>query len=101
MRSGTPYSILKPLLGVALCCALVENALGAADMNIDASISPGIFYTDNVCLSDTNKKDNLDWESIGLLTPSGSISSKGSRTSFDLNGSVQFNTLTNSKLKEE
>lgn len=86
---------------VALGSALAENAFAAADWDVNATVSPGLFYTDNVCLSNTDKKDNLDWSGIGLLTPSGSVSSKGSRASFSANGSVQFNSLTNSQLRDD
>jgi hypothetical protein len=103
MPSSTTYSALRPLLLVSLVCAMNEHAFAAADWDIAASVSPGIFYSDNVCLSNTDKKStlDLDWAGIGLLTPTGSISSKGSRASFNLDGSVQFNTLTNGDLKSK
>jgi len=101
MRSGTTYWVLRPLLLAALGCALAENTLAAANWDIAATVSPSIFYTDNVCLSDTNKEQQLDWAGIGLLTPSGSVSSEGSRASFNANGSVQFNTLTNGQLQDD
>ncbi len=87
----------------SLGCALAEQTFAAADLDFAASVSPSIFYTDNVCLSNTNKKDSLDLglNGIGLVTPSASFSSQGSRASFNIDGSVQFNALTNSQLEDE
>ncbi len=101
MRSDTTYLSLRPLLWVALGCTLAENALAAANWDVAATVSPGIFYTDNVCLSNTDKQEQLDWAGIGLLTPSGSIASEGSRAKFNLNGSVQFNSLSNGQLRDD
>jgi len=103
MRSGTTFSTLRPLLLVSVGCVLAEHAFAAVDLDLSAAVSPSIYYTDNVCLTANNKKDSLSfgWNGIGLLTPSGSISSRGSRASFDADGSVQFNALTNSQLEDE
>ncbi len=101
MKSGTITSLLRALASVALGCALAQNTLAAADWNASASIAPSILYTDNVCLDNTDQKESLQWSGIGLLTPSGSVSSEGSRASFSLNGSVALNTLSNSQLKED
>jgi hypothetical protein len=88
-------------MSFALGSILAQNTLAESKFNAAASVTPGIFYTDNVCLSNTDKKESLDWSGVGLLTPSGSISSEGSRAKFSMNGSVQFNSLTDSKLKDE
>ncbi|MEZ5501982.1 MAG: TIGR03016 family PEP-CTERM system-associated outer membrane protein [Halioglobus sp.] len=71
----------------------------AVELTGNTSVAPSILYTDNVCLSDRNKQGQ--WVGVGLLTPSGNIKGKGSRSQFEAGGSVQFNTLTNSQLKDD
>lgn len=80
---------------VVVGCALPASGF-AAEFTTSAAVAPGVTYTDNVCLSNDNKRDA--W--VGTVTPSGSIKGQGNKASFNVNGSVQFNTLTDSQLKD-
>lgn len=81
------------------CIALATIAAPthAAEWTNSASVKTGVTYTDNVCLSADNTQDQ--W--VGLVTPAGNISANGARANMNLSGSVEFNTLTDSKLKDE
>ncbi len=96
MRSGRSQQLVKPLLLGLVSCALSATSF-AAEITTTAAVAPGITYTDNVCLSKTNKQDA--W--VGMVTPSGSIRGSGRKASFNINGSVQFNTLTDSQLEDD
>ncbi len=87
----------KPALLIAFGWMLADSALAiewVGDPGIAASISA--IYTDNVCQSSENQRGQ--WlGAVGLSTaPSGSIRGKGSRSEFNLGGSIQVNTLTDS-----
>lgn len=95
MRSARMHFMLKsfPLVvGCLLPCSVI-----AAEFTATAGVAPGLAYTDNVCLSKDNKQDA--W--VGLFTPGGSIKADGNKANFDITGSVQFNTLTDSQLKDD
>jgi uncharacterized protein (PEP-CTERM system associated) len=96
MNSGCAHHFIKSLVLIMVACAF-SSASFSAEFTTSAAVAPGITYTDNVCLSNSNKQDA--W--VGLVTPSGSIKGEGRKAKFNVNGSVQFNTLTNSKLKDD
>ncbi|MCB1706682.1 MAG: TIGR03016 family PEP-CTERM system-associated outer membrane protein [Halioglobus sp.] len=95
MKSGSAQRILRYMPCVVVGCALPASGF-AAEFTTSAAVAPGVTYTDNVCLSNDNKRDA--W--VGTVTPSGSIKGQGNKASFNVNGSVQFNTLTDSQLKD-
>jgi hypothetical protein len=95
MRSAQTHNFVRCLSLCVVGCYLPLSSL-AAEVTTSASVAPGITYTDNVCLSNNNKRDA--W--VGMVTPSGSIKSVGRKARFSVNGSVQFNTLTDSQLKD-
>lgn len=95
MRARRTF-VLKRTLPLVAACLLPASGF-AAEFTTSAAVAPGITYTDNVCLSDQNKQDA--W--VGLVTPSGSIKGKGRNADFDVRGSVQFNTLTDSQLDDD
>lgn len=78
----------------ALACFTVP--VTAAEWTSSASVTPGVTYTDNVCLSNSNTQD--EW--LGTVTPAGTVRADGARLNFSINGSVQFNTLTDSDLED-
>jgi len=81
-----------------VCGLLWTGSVVAANWNGEASIAPSIAYTDNVCLSKTDKQG--DWTAVGILTPAGSVSQETRKSSFKAQGSVQVNTLTDSELND-
>ncbi|MFT4517670.1 MAG: hypothetical protein ACI9JM_000047 [Halioglobus sp.] len=86
---------IRSTLVFALGATLASNA-HAVKYSGSMGVAPAVTVTDNVCLTEGNK----EWDWIGLATPSGSLRAKGKRASFDIGGSVQFNTLTNSQLEK-
>jgi hypothetical protein len=87
---------------MALSWPLADSALAVewiGNPGIVASLST--IYTDNVCQSSENQRGQ--WlGGVGLSTaPSGSIRGKGSRSEFNLGGSVQVNTLNDSQLNDD
>jgi len=81
---------------------LADSALAVewiGNPGISASVST--IYTDNVCQSSENQRGQ--WiGAVGLSTgPSGSIQGKGSRSEFNLGGSVGVSTLTDSLLNDD
>ncbi|CAA0123446.1 Uncharacterised protein [Halioglobus japonicus] len=94
MRPTTAHFLVRSLPFVVGCSLPVSGL--AAEISTSASVAPGVTYTDNVCLDNENKKDA--W--VGTVTPSGSIKGKGRNADFTVSGSVQFNTLTDSQLKD-
>ncbi len=93
--SARPAHLLLRSLPFVVGSSLPAGGL-AAEFTTSAAVAPGITYTDNVCLSDDNKRDA--W--VGTVTPSGSIRGEGRNADFSVNGSVQLNTLTDSQLKD-
>jgi uncharacterized protein (PEP-CTERM system associated) len=89
---------LKSLLLIACGCLLAGNAFA---VNWEGSLlfAPSLVYTDNVCLSNEDKKD--DWTGVGVMTPSGTASMESSRTRLTVTGSVSVNTLTNGDLRDD
>lgn len=76
--------------------AMVPTVSAAADgWRTSAGVTPGVMYTDNVCLEPENEQG--EW--IGLLTPDIAISREGSKASVSLAAAVEMNTLSNSKLQ--
>lgn len=91
-------NILRKVTWVGLAClttALPLPVLGA-QWSINSSISPEVEYTDNVCLSDNNKRS----QAIALVSSNLRIAAKGRRASFDVGGSVQVSNLSDSKLDD-
>jgi len=82
---------------VAVFLGIVAMPSRAAEWDGGASISPGVTYTDNVCLTKNNKKG--DW--IGTLTPSGFLSANGRKANLSVSGSAQLDSLTNSVLNSK
>jgi uncharacterized protein (PEP-CTERM system associated) len=92
--------IMRNLLAASsliLAFVCVAAPLGAAEWSNSASVTPGVTYTDNVCLSSNNTQDQ--W--IGTVTPSGTVRGKGNNANVSLTASVEVNTLTDSKLKDQ
>jgi uncharacterized protein (PEP-CTERM system associated) len=77
--------------------AFIAAPAGAAQWTNSASVTPGLTYTDNVCLSKDNEQD--EW--IGTFTPEGSINADGNRANLNVTGSVEFNTLTDDDLEDK
>ena len=80
---------------VAAAVACVALPTQAAEWDTSASVTPGLIYTDNVCLSADNTQD--EW--IGKVTPAGSVSANGANANLNIRGAVEFNTLSNSRLE--
>ena len=86
------FSLLGyPVLSM-VCIAL---PVAAAEWSNSASVTPGLTYTDNVCLSNKNTQD--EW--IGTVTPAASVRANGNRANLSLNGSVELNTLSDGDLE--
>jgi len=77
--------------------AIVSRGATAVEWDARGSVSPSVTYTDNVCLSESNKQGDF----IGSLTPSGAIAGRGANTQFSLGGSIRLNSLTNSALNRQ
>lgn len=94
MRKETTHLLMRNSL---VGCVGLATSLGANAIRVDtrASVTPAVTVTDNVCLSQDNKK----WDWIGLATPSAGIKATGRKASIDITGSVQFNTLSDSQLE--
>lgn len=84
---------LKYSACMLVCVAL---PLSAAEWETSASVTPAITYTDNVCLS----ADNEQSEWIGLVTPAGTVEADGNRANLSVDGAVELNTLSDSKLED-
>jgi uncharacterized protein (PEP-CTERM system associated) len=69
----------------------------AANWTTTAAVAPAVTYTDNLCLSNDDKKG--EW--IVLLTPEVGVQATGARANLNLNASVEFNDLTNSDLEKQ
>ena len=83
--------------GLPVCLvAAAAMPVSAAEWTTSASVAPGVVYTDNVCLSESNTQD--EW--IGTVTPAGSINADGNRANLNIAGSVEFNTLSDGKLDD-
>lgn len=90
-----PKQLLSFGLGVAgMGIAMVET-VQAAEWSGQAAMAPGVVYTDNICLTKNNRQG--DW--IGTVTPSGQVAAKGRNANFNVNASLQLNTLTDSQLE--
>ncbi|NQX87735.1 MAG: TIGR03016 family PEP-CTERM system-associated outer membrane protein [Halioglobus sp.] len=91
-------AFLKVSLLMSWAFVLSSNALA---VNWEASLlfSPSLIYTDNVCLTKANKKN--DFTAVALVTPSGTASVETARTSLNVTASVIFNTLTNGDLRDD
>lgn len=68
----------------------------AAEWNTSAGVTPGLVYTDNVCLSGDDEQDR--W--IATVTPDFSVSGVGKRAKFSLSTAVEINNLTDDDLEE-
>lgn len=92
------FDIKKLVVRACPVCLAVTTVMPvtAADWTTSASVTPGVVYTDNVCLSKNNTQD--EW--IGTVTPAGSINADGNRANLDITGSVEFNTLSDGKLDD-
>lgn len=88
--------MVKDLRYLAAFMICTSGPVMAAEWSNSASITPGITYTDNVCLSESDTKD--EW--IGTVTPAGSITGRGARANVSLSGSVEFNSLSDSDLRD-
>lgn len=86
---GRELSAVAVIFGV-----LAGQPVAARDWSASGDVSPGVTFTDNVCLSRGNKQS--DW--IGTLTPSGTVQGKTRRTTMKATGSINLNTLSNSAL---
>ena len=84
-------------IGCPVVVACLAAPAGAAQWTNSASVTPGLTYTDNVCLSKDNQQD--EW--IGTVTPAGSINADGNRANLSLTGSVELNTLTDDDLEDK
>lgn len=84
-----------PLRYSACALACISVPLNAAEWTTSASVTPGVTYTDNVCLS----ADNEQSEWIGLVTPAGTVKADGNRANLSIDGAVEVNTLSDSKLE--
>ena len=81
----------------ALGLACIAIPLQAAEWTNTASVTPGVTYTDNVCLS----KDNKNGQWIGTVTPAGTMKAEGARLKLNVAGSVEVNTLSDNDLDDE
>ena len=81
----------------------MANAASAVEWVGDPGISANLSttYTDNVCQSSENERGQ--WlGGVGLSTaPTGSIRGRGSRSSFDLGGSIGVSSLSDSQLEDK
>jgi hypothetical protein len=74
----------------------IANGSAAAEWTTSAGVAPGVTYTDNVCLSADNEKG--EW--IAEVTPDVAVQADGRRANLDLAGSVNVNSLSDSKLED-
>ena len=74
----------------------IANASNAAEWTTSAGVAPGVTYTDNVCLSADNEKG--EW--VAEVTPDLAVQADGRRANLDMTGSVNVNSLTDSKLED-
>jgi uncharacterized protein (PEP-CTERM system associated) len=79
----------------ACILTLIASPLKAADWRTSAAVTPGVTYTDNVCLSESNEKG--EW--IGFVTPELDLRADGRRVDLVLNGEIEINSLSDSKLE--
>jgi len=84
------------VFGYPVIMACMAAPSGAAQWTNSASVTTGLNYTDNVCLSRDNKQD--EW--IGTVAPSGIINADGNRANLSVSGSVELNTLTDDDLED-
>ena len=90
------YRRLLLLLGPISIGLATANGSVAAEWTSSAGVAPGVTYTDNVCLSADNEKG--EW--IAEVTPDVAVQGQGRRANIDLAGSVNVNSLTDSKLDD-
>jgi len=98
MRTRTCRRFLRSLTLLA-CGGCFAGTGHAQTLEGDLTFEPGIIYTDNVCLSKSDKKD--DFTGVATLTPVGTLAVKTSRTTASLGGSIRINTLTNGDLRDD
>ena len=83
------------LLPLAVLSLGASDTAYSATVNANLNVAPAVTWTDNVCLTDSNKKD--DW--VARVTPGGNISIRGKRANLNIGGSVEVNSLSNSQLE--
>lgn len=85
--------------GVAVLCALLSASPPAlaGEWERSASLALGSIFSDNICLSDLDKKS----ETVGTVTPAVRISGQGGRASAELDASIEYNSLGESDLRCE
>lgn len=98
MRGGCRYLQRKSLALVAFGWLVSVNSL-AAKWEGDVVVSPGLVYTDNVCLTKSDKKD--DFTGVATVAPSGAVSMESSKTKMRATGSLSVNSLTNGDLRDD
>lgn len=98
MRQRHLLRQVKSLLQI-LCGCLLANSASAVNWEGSLLFSPSLFYTDNVCLSNEDKKD--DWTGVAIVTPSATGTLESSRTKLTVAASVSVNSLTNSDLRDD
>ncbi len=81
---------------LAAAVAVFTPVASSAQWTTSAGIAPAVMFTDNACL----ERDNKQSEWIALVTPDVSLTGKGRRANVSLSGSVEINSLTDSKLKD-
>ena len=78
----------------ALAIAILSSSLPGAktvagEWATDAGMAVGTYYSDNICLSDLDKKDQ--W--VGTARPDIAVNGSGGRFSMNLNAGVEYNSL--------
>ncbi len=82
--------------GLLASSVMLTPLAQGAEWTTSAGVTPGLMFTDNVCLS----PDNEQGEWVGLVTPDISLTGQGRRASLNLAAALEMNTLSDSKLEE-
>lgn len=88
MRSRTFVRASAAILAVGLSSTTAIST-SAAEWDSVTAVSLSAYVTDNFCLSRGEEED----AAVGTLTPRASITGRGGRASFALQGRVEMNTL--------
>ena len=85
----------KIALYVACSLVIAVPRVYCAEWSSNAGITPGVVFTDNVCLSANDEESDI----YGTATPSFSIEGKGNKANVGLSTSVDLNSLTDGDLE--
>jgi len=88
--AGRRLGLLAATLPAALCTITAQ----AGDWTREAGVAVGTYYTDNICLSDLDKKGQ--W--VGTARPDIAVNGSGGRFNMNLNAGVELNSIGESNI---